>query len=100
VLRGPFYHAVPVFVRQLYFPLVQRYKNEHLLDYLQTLKQYEQLSPQVLRQKQEALLCQLVIQAKQNAFWRTRLASLPNHFTAKDTLQENVVVTFQEVPSI
>jgi phenylacetate-CoA ligase len=84
MLRNLLHHAVPVFVRQLYFPLVQRYKNEHLLEYLKTLKQYEQLSPQVLHQKQEALLRQIVIQAKQNTFWRTRLASLPNNFTAKD----------------
>jgi phenylacetate-CoA ligase len=87
MLRDLLHQVAPLFVRELYFPLVQRYKSEHLLDYLQILKQYERLSPQALGQKQELLLREIVSHAQKSSFWRSRLTGLSNDFTPQDFTQ-------------
>jgi phenylacetate-CoA ligase len=82
MLRNLLHQVAPIFVRELYFPLVQRYKNEHLLDYLHTLKEYERLTPEALQSKQKVLLHAAVAQARHNVFWRERLGGISSSFSA------------------
>lgn len=80
-LLQPLHPLFPHFVRQLYFPLVQRYKGERLLANLSALMRSERLSPDALRARQERFLADLARDARQIPFWRERLKEAPDPLT-------------------
>lgn len=64
------------FVQFVYFPLVQRYKGEHLLEELDSLRRQARLRPEALAARQRERLRSLLREARALPFWSERLAGL------------------------
>lgn len=96
MLRDVVGWVAPHFVRRLYFPLVQRYKGEHLLENLQKFKELERLSRRDLLAYQEREISSIVSHARKSELWRERLQNLPETVT-KEELQKITPLTKAEL---
>ncbi|MBV9469159.1 MAG: phenylacetate--CoA ligase family protein, partial [Abitibacteriaceae bacterium] len=72
------------FVRNLYFPLAQRYKGERLLQYLQALRRDSVLTTEDLRAKQWQDVRSLVRAARKAPFWAERLRPFSDPISPED----------------
>ena len=72
------------FVRDIYFPLAQRYKGERLIQYLQALRRDSALSTDELRARQWHDLQTLVREARKAPFWAARLRDFPDPISPAD----------------
>ena len=72
------------FVRHLYFPAVQHYKGERLLQNLQALRSDRHLSTSLLRKRQWREVQALIQVARQSPFWAERLSDIPDPISPED----------------